>query len=50
MIKEGLDVRGAELKGVPFAVEENELAGPVSVSLLGISTEMSATANDGKLL
>jgi hypothetical protein len=50
VIKKRFDIPWAKLKGMSFAVEENELAGPVSVSLLGISTEMSTAANDRKLL
>lgn len=50
VIKERFDLRRSKLKGVAFAVEKNELPGPVSISLLGIPTEMPTAAYDRKLI
>jgi hypothetical protein len=33
-----------------FAVEQDELTGPVSIRLLGVAAEMAAPADDGNLV
>jgi hypothetical protein len=43
--QEGLEVLRAELLGVPLAVEEDELAGPADVRLLGAGAVVMSACN-----
>jgi hypothetical protein len=50
MVEEGLDLCRTQFRGVALAVEQNELADPIAIGLLGVAAEMAAPANDGNLV
>lgn len=50
MREPGADVRGVQLAGVALLVEENEVAGPGDVSLLGANAVVARAQREAELV
>jgi hypothetical protein len=50
IVQIGFDFGRTHFRRMAFAVEQDELTGPVSIRLLGVAAEMAAPADDGNLV